>query len=185
MFSRFVLIFFLVVISFAYSGAIHAKEFKVNGIMAWSEAKKNGFLFFPEGSRGNKTGAGENGKAVTTTGFQCMGRPAQMVGGVNMILNKCFITAPAKALNQSSSAFAHFYLFWGKTLKSGWSIKTITFSGSYQYTDQRYRPNTQRIATKLKLNNTHQQRSATKAMIKEVVLIGPDNGRWQDAFDVR
>jgi len=155
------------------------KEFKVNGISAWSEAKKNGYKFYPYRTTGNKTGSGENGHAtflVRSDKKTCAGRPAQMVGGVNMLLHPCHVAGLRK------DGYSYFYLFQGKMLKRGWKIKSMKISGSYQWTSKKWRANTGQISTSIKVNSSRQQSGVSKAQLKEIVLIGPANGKWTDAF---
>ncbi|MCW8880344.1 MAG: hypothetical protein OQJ89_16720 [Kangiellaceae bacterium] len=163
------------------------KEFKVNGIAAWSEAKKNGFLFYPWRVKGNKDGVGSSGKAMCLNPREankwetCLGngQGSQMVGGVNMLLY------PQKwAGRVPTDSYSYFNLFSGKKLRSGWKIKRLVISGSYQWTNQKYTTNTNRIATRIKVSHSKSQSNTAKAMLKELVLVGPANAKWQDAFDV-
>ena len=161
------------------------KEFKVNGIMAWAEAKKNGFQFYPIKTDGNKTGTGESGEAYhspSTNKKRVCYKPkynnSQMFGGVNMILNQC------KTQLLIWGTYTYFHLFYGKKLKAGWKIKNMKFTGSYQWTDIKWKFNSTNIQTKIKMTNSKQQTKSSKSMLKEITLIGPANGKWQDAFDV-
>lgn len=165
------------------ASTVATKEYKVPGIQAWDEAKKHGFRFFPERSKGNRTGVGEFGIAHRKGRDErlCSGEGSQIVGGVNMLLYPCF-GAPFVR----DDGYAFFYLFSSKNgsqkLMPGWTIKTMTFTGSYQWTNRKYTSNTNKIWTKLKLTSSRHQGNSTTAMLKEIVLVGPKNGRWQDAF---
>jgi hypothetical protein len=165
------------------------KEFKVNGIMAWAEAKKNGFQFYPKKTGGNKTGTGESGESYRTdNNSHCKGPNfynAQMVGGVNMILHQCAVRSGLLlAGSYTHNSYSYFYLFFGKKLNKNWKIKDIKFTGSYQWTSQKWQLNSDIIRTKIKMTNSRQQSKASKAMLKNITLIGPANGKWQDAFNV-
>ena len=160
------------------------KKFKVNGIMAWAEAKKNGFQFYPQNTLGNKTGTGELGLSYLS--YQSESSPctkpkhhnAHMFGGVNMLLPQC------KSGLTTFSSYTYFYLFYGKKLKVGWKIQDVKFSGSYQWTNSKWKSNSNVIQTKIKMTNSDQQSKPSRAMLKNITLIGPANGEWQDAFDV-
>ncbi len=161
------------------------KKFKVNGIMAWAEAKKNGFRFYPIKTGGNKTGTGESGESYYSpmTGRKVVcAQPkyhnSKMFGGVNMILDRC----KSRFVNHAS--YTYFYLFYGKKLNANWKIKNMKFTGSYQWTEIKWKFNSTNIQTKIKMTNSKQQTKASKSMLKEITLIGPANGKWQDAFDV-
>ena len=161
------------------------KEYKVLGLHAWSEAKKNGFSFFPQSTSGQKTGVGEYGISKSKPPNNRRGKyksrknGSHMVGGVNMILYH------QKIFGFDHKSYARFYLFYGKTLKQGWTVKEVKFSGSYAW-DRRYKfkTGTKNIATAIVLKNAAQQTGSTNAMLKEIILVGPKTGRWQDAFDV-
>ncbi|MBV1909416.1 MAG: hypothetical protein KUG78_08840 [Kangiellaceae bacterium] len=163
------------------------KEFKVNGIQAWSEAKRNGFKFYPNESNGALNGVGEKGPSfrIENNG-RCSYQDrtqAQLVGGVNMLLYQCTHTY-LPGVTKTANTYAHFNLFWGKKLKSGWTIKNMKITSNAQWTNNKWRVNTNNIATKVKLTNSDSQRAATTARLVEVILVGPKNGRWEDAFDV-
>ena len=166
-----------------------SKEFKVPGVLAWSEAKKNGFKFFPQRHKeGNKSGTDDwggsytpkvNSRADTTPFDHRYHMPAHTVAGVNMLLYPC-----EDLFHQPLTCDANFEIFSGKTLKNGWKIKKLTFTGNYSWTSKKYKINTNNISTIVKVSNSKSRKVATKAQLKEVILIGPKNGRWQDAFDV-
>ena len=168
---------------------VQTQQFKVTGMLAWSEAKKNGFQFYPEEHHeGTKDGVDVWGNAlknrrrlnrtdVAPTDARLF-NPAHIVGGVNFLLYPC---------GRSSgpvSCSSNFKVFSGKKLKAGWTIKTITFAGSYSWTSEKYKVGTNKISTTIKLSNPRSRTTAIKASLKEVILIGPKNGKWQDAFDV-
>ena len=159
------------------------KEFKVNGIMAWSEAKNNGFLFYPSRATGAKTGQDTWGKSFSIyKGRQDWYRDgAHIVGGVNMLV----YNQPLLQRVAGEEISALFHLFSRKKLKSGWKIKKIVIAGSYNWVNGRkYEQNTDNIASTVRVvKSKHYNKTAT-AMLKEIILIGPKNGRWQDAFDV-
>jgi hypothetical protein len=100
----------------------------------------------------------------------------QMVGGVNMLISA--------DKHGGNDCYANFYFFAGKKLKLGWKVKSIKFTGSYQWTNNKWRSNTNKIETMVKVTQSRNQNNASRAMLKEVILTGPSNGKWQDAFDV-
>ena len=163
------------------------KEFKVPGIAAWSAAKSNGFLFYPEFARGDKTGQDSRSSRVYLLGSDSITRgphikniiPAQVVGGVNMLVNDWL-------QNRSDyDRYTYFNLFDGpRKLAPGWTVKNVVLSGSYIW-DVRPRSGSEQIFSRVKVTNLTSQKGSTKAMLKELVLIGPKNGNWQDAFNVR
>jgi len=160
------------------------KEFKVNGIMAWSEAKNNGFLFYPSGATGVRSGQDTWGKSSYQhynkyTRWYKNG--AHIVGGVNMLVYNQTLHQPVDGAEIS----ALFHLFSGKKLKSGWKIKKIVIAGSYNWVNGRkYEQNTDNIASTVRVVKPKHYNKTATAMLKEITLIGPRNGRWQDAFDV-
>ena len=168
---------------FAQSPIQITKEFKVNGIQAWAEARKNGFQFYPEGFRGqNKDGASTSYFSRRDGGycthFDYKGS-AKIVGGVNMILIPCRSNSMLPPLD----SWAIFKIFSNKRLKPGWKVKEVKLTGNYQWVTK-WKANSNSLHSKVKLTNSSHQRNATRAMIKEITLIGPANGKWQDAFDV-
>ncbi len=156
------------------------KEYKVIGLHAWSEAKRNGFQFSPNSVLNNQNldGVSTHGKSYLSNHKRCKVGGSQTLGGVNMILNQC-------GLGMSKvNSYAHFRLFWGKQLKAGWKIKDMKITSSAQWTNKKWRSNTRYISTKIKLTNSKNQSSGTTAQLTEITLLGPKNGKWQDAFDV-
>lgn len=157
------------------------KEFNINGIMAWSEAKKNGFKFFPEDKLRDAIPDGTlvrgDSRLVSSPSQKC-DTTAKIVGGVNILLEPC------RGFSGSYNTFSYYHIFQGKRLKSGWKVKELKLIGTYQWTPQKWRSNSDSLHSRIKLTSSETSRIATKAMIKELILIGPINGRWQDAFDV-
>ncbi len=162
-----------------------SKEFKVNGIMAWSAAKTNGFLFYPSRATGSRSGQDTWGRSfyVYKQRLKRVTNGAHIVGGVNMLVyNK------AKSGGTPTSPreiYSRFHLFSGKTLKSGWKIKEMVITGSYNWVSgKKFKRNTNQIESTIRVVKPKHYNKAAKVMLKEIVLIGPKNGRWQDAFDV-
>lgn len=157
------------------------KEFKINGIMAWNEAKKNGFRFYPQDKLRNAIPDGtlvEGNSRMVSSPSQLCDTTAKIVGGINILLEPC------RGFSGSYSTYSYYHLFQGKKLKSGWKVKELKLNGTYQWTSTKWRANSDSLHSKIKLTSSSSSTKATKAMIKEVVLIGPIYGRWQDAFDV-
>lgn len=161
------------------------KEFKVPGLLAWSEAKKNGFKFYPKEATGNRDGSNSWGESYYTTskGNKKSTKGSQVIGGVNMLVHNKYRTGffPKKPLEITG----YFRIFSDKRLRPGWKIKSINITGNYEWTKTKYRRNTQIIRTMIKIVKPAQVSKASTAMIKEIVLIGPKNGQWQDAFSAR
>lgn len=166
------------------STTVQTKEYKVAGLQAWTEAKRNGFQFSPNTPVYGQSLEGTSSKGYSY--FVSNNRKCDMpdqsrahtLGGTNMILYRC------KTLVHRFSTYAYFNLFFGKKLKSGWKIKSMSLSSNAKWTSEKWSANTNKIATKIKLTNLKDQNSATTAQLKNIILIGPKNGRWQDAFDV-
>lgn len=162
------------------------KEYKVNGIGAWSEAKKYGFEFFPNAPRGVRDGGDTRGPSFYTNQPRKIywQDGAHIVGGVNMILYPAEKTSIIPGVKKNKvESYATFNLFANKRLADGWKIKRMVITGSYRW-EREPRSGGNSAYAKVKLVNYSTSKRATKAQLKEIVLIGPTGKRWQDAFRV-
>lgn len=167
---------------------VKLKEFIVPGVLAWAEAKRHGFKFYPAGTSGRKDGLSVMGssfykddknvkqEAKNTSRFSA-GILMEMGTLVNFDLFNLGVI----------DSYALFHLFQGKRLKNLWKIKSIDFGGTYSM-DKRITTNSRSAHCIVKVSikgSGFGSKTGGFANFKEIILIGPENRRWQDAFDVR
>ncbi len=86
----------------------------------------------------------------------------------------------------SIDSYALFHFFAGKKLRPLWKVKNIVFGGTYKLTKRpRGRSAHSTVKLSVKGNGLLPNENRAFANFKELVLIGPSNGKWQDAFNVR
>lgn len=167
---------------------VKMKEFIVPAALAWAEAKRHGFKFYPEGATGRKDGVSTMGasfykddnnikKKVNNTSRFSAGILMEMGTLVNYDLFNLGVI----------DSYALFHLFQGKRLKNLWKIKSIHFGGNYTI-NKRATANSRSAHSIVKVSikaNGFGSKTGGFASFKEIILIGPENRRWQDAFDVR
>jgi hypothetical protein len=165
---------------------VKLKEFVVLGNLAWVEAKNNGFEFYPQGARGRKDGTDVWGVSYYNdqqNRMQQVPDTARYSSGINMqlgtIINSEFWDLTEVGVINS---YARFHLFAGKRLKPRWSVRSIEVSGSHTI-KTRPASNSRSAHYVLDLEIRKGARNTGLATFKKIVLIGPENQNWREAFN--
>lgn len=166
------------------------KEYVVPSILSWNEAKKHGFKFYPEGAKGVKDGKKVWGVSYyrdKNNRLQQAPNTSRLSAGILLEMGTLVSTDFSDLAHLGSiDSYAIFHYFAGKKLKANWKVKSISFGGNYKITK---RPQGRTAHTKIKLSVKGRgllpSENNAFANFKEIILIGPSSGKWQDAFDVR
>jgi len=167
---------------------VKQKEFVVPAALAWAEAKRHGFKFYPAGATGIKDGLSVMGSSFyknDTNAKQEAKNTSRFSAGILMEMGT-LVNYDLFNLGVIDS-YALLHLFQGKRLRNLWKIKSIDFGGTYSM-NKRITTNSRSAHCIVKVSirgSGFGSKTGGFASFKEVVLIGPENGRWQDAFDVR
>ncbi|GAC18230.1 hypothetical protein [Paraglaciecola arctica] len=164
---------------------VKLKEFVVPGNLAWAAAKDNGFEFYPEGARGRKDGIDVWGASYYNNQqnrLQTVPNTARYSAGINMQLGT-LINSEFWDLTEVGviNSYARFHLFAGKRLKSRWSVRNIEVSGSHAV-NRRPAANSRSAHYVLDVEIKKGARNTGLVTFKKIVLIGPENQDWREAF---
>jgi hypothetical protein len=164
---------------------VRLKEFVVPAALAWAEAKKQGFEFYPEGARGRKDGVDVWGVSYfrdQQNRIQQAPNTARYSSGINMEMGT-LINHNFWDLTQAGviSSYARFHLFGGKRLKSRWSVRSIEISGSHSIF-RRPSANSTSAHYVVQVDIRRGVKIPGLTTFKKIVLIGPENQNWREAF---
>lgn len=164
---------------------VNLKEFVVPAALAWAEAKKHGFEFYPEGARGTKDGVDVWGVSYfrdQQNRIQQAPNTARYSSGINMEMGT-LINNNFWDLTQAGviSSYARFHLFGGKRLKSRWSVRSIEISGSHSIF-RRPSANSTSAHYVVQVDIRRGVKVPGLTTFKKIVLIGPENQSWREAF---
>jgi hypothetical protein len=164
---------------------IKMKEFEVPGNLAWAEAMRQGFEFYPQGATGRKDGTDVWGVSYyqnQQNRTQQVPNTSRYSAGINMqlgtLINSDFWNITEVGVINS---YARFHLFDGKRLKSLWSVRSIEISGSYTI-NSRPVANSRSAHYVLDVKISKGVRNTGLATFKKIVLVGPENQDWREAF---
>jgi hypothetical protein len=164
---------------------VRMKEFEVPANLVWAEAKKQGFEFYPEGARGRKDGTDVWGVSYyrnQRNQLQQVPDTSRYSSGINMqlgtLINSNFWNITEVGVMNS---YARFHLFAGKRLKPRWSVRSIEISGSYTI-NNRPATNSRSAHYILDVKINKGARNTGLATFKKLVLVGPENQDWREAF---
>lgn len=164
---------------------VRLKEFAVPANLAWAEAKKQGFEFYPEGARGRKDGVDVWGVSYfldQRNRLQQAPNTARYSSGINMEMGT-LINDNFWDLAQAGviSSYARFHLFEGKRLKSRWSVRSIEISGNHTI---HQRPTMNSTSAHYVVQVYIRRGAGIPGLVafKKIILIGPENQNWRDAF---
>ncbi|WP_339723828.1 hypothetical protein [uncultured Paraglaciecola sp.] len=160
-------------------------EFEVPGIMAWAEAMRQGFEFYPEGATGRKDGNDVWGVSYyrnQQNRLQQVPNTSRYSAGINMqlgtLINSNFWEITEVGVINS---YARFHLFAGKRLNPLWSVRSIEIGGSYTI-NQRPSANSRSAHYVLEVKIRRGAHNTGLATFKKIVLVGPENQDWREAF---
>lgn len=167
------------------STKVKLKEFVVPAALAWSEAKKNGFEFYPEGARGRKDGVNVWGVSFYRNQQNQLRQAAdtsRYSSGINMQLGT-LINDNFWDLTQAGvmNSYARFHLFANKRLKTRWSVRSIEIRGDHSIY-RRPTVNSESAHYIIQVDIRRGARNSGLASFKNIVLIGPENQNWREAF---
>ena len=157
------------VMSALFAATLHAQDasYEVAGIVAWSTAKTYGFTFAPESNSGESVSRpldGMNTRLTRTTKVLLTTQTltvAQVVGG-----------QPSVNPGERNTTFE---FFGGRTLQPGWTVKSVDVGGNFTYIEQP-RLGTSDLSFRVRLS------PGGSATLRKIVLNGPANSDWKDAF---
>jgi hypothetical protein len=153
-----------------------AQEYVLNGIDAWSEAKKRGFTFQPLAYAPEQWVTvppdGVNTLLQTRT-RSLLGREetltlAEVVGG------NASVSPPARG-----SRSVVFEFFGGRTLAPGWSVVGVAMDGSFR---MERAPVAGSRDPSVRVRATASASTTGRASVRTLTLLGPASAVWTDAF---
>ncbi len=167
------------------------RTFEVNGETAFRFAIQHGFKFYPEfiSMPGRPASSDHDGSAIT--GVRCAASIRNYdCNGISQMLRGTYATIhlPCKMfIRQGNPRWEPvtcsnmFHFFRGKNLNPGWTLENVTIGPSQDasWVTSRDRTNPH---IKMRITRSTDPNRSAYAIIHKLILRGPSNGKWQDAF---
>jgi len=152
------------------------QEFVLNGIDAWSEAKRQGFTFQPIAYAPEQwvTVPPDGVNTLLKTRTRSLLGHEETITLAEVIGGNAWVNPPARG-----SRSVVFEFFGGRTLAPGWSVVGTALNGSFRV--ERAAVAGSRDAS-VRVRATASPAAAGKASVKNLTLLGPAGAVWTDAF---